>query len=163
MRPRGPGRLPRVCAPARGDAADLGRGFWAVSLRDGAVFSACSEPSCAALRVSPRLHGAGVFLNVFLLPRWREVPFTQVPAAEPLRPFFSATHPIQDDLRILSICPVSLGTGGPPQIRGKASGPDRRGASRERSCARGCGRDVPVCCPRGGKAQQRITEQFMNH
>lgn len=64
MRPRAPGRLPRVCAPARGDAADSGRGFWAVSLRDGAVFSACSEPSCAALRVSPRLHGAGVFLNV---------------------------------------------------------------------------------------------------
>ena len=71
MRPRGPGRLPRVCAPARGDAADLGRGFWAVSLRDGAVFSACSEPSCAALRVSPGCTERG-------LPRWREVPYHSI-------------------------------------------------------------------------------------
>lgn len=169
VRPRGPGRLPRVCAPATGDAAALGRGFWAVSLRAGAVFSACSEPSCAALRVSPRLHGAEVFLNGGIVSSCRVgetshvVTFTQVPAEEPLRPFFSASHPSQDDQSFLRICPMSLGTGGPRRIRGKASGPDRRGAGRELSCARGCGRDVPVCCPRGAKAQQRITEQLMRH
>ena len=54
VRPRGPGRRLRDCAPARGDAADCGRGFRAVSLRRSRV-----------LRLHRAfLHRAGVFLNV---------------------------------------------------------------------------------------------------
>lgn len=83
------------------------------------MFSACTEPSCTALTVSPRLHRAGVFLNVGVVSFYHVgegshiFTFTQVPAAGPLCLFFCAQHPSQDDQSFLRIYPVSLGTGGP--------------------------------------------------
>ncbi|KAM7232916.1 hypothetical protein CapIbe_015052 [Capra ibex] len=73
VRQRGPGRRPRDSAPARGDAADCGRGFWAVSLRDGAVFSAC--PSLPAPRSGSRPGAAGsVLIRIASEPGRPELP-----------------------------------------------------------------------------------------
>lgn len=101
----------------------------------------------------PRLHRAGVFLNVGIGSFYHVgegshiCTFTQVPAVEPLCPFLSASHSSRDDQSFLRLYRVSLGTGGPRRIRGKASDTDRRGAgenSRVRVAVSGRPRLLPA-------------------
>ncbi|XP_004439153.1 PREDICTED: ret finger protein-like 4A-like protein 1 [Ceratotherium simum simum] len=88
-------------------------GFWTVGSRNGDLFTASTVP-LTALLVGPRLHRVGIFLDMDIgIISFYHVSdgshiftFTQVSAAEPLRPFFAPANPIKDDQGFLRICPV---------------------------------------------------------
>ncbi|XP_047649743.1 ret finger protein-like 4A [Phacochoerus africanus] len=98
------------------------RGFWTVSLRRGQFYSAGTVPS-TVLRVNPRLHRVGIFLDLnsksisfyHISDGSHIFTFTKLPTAEPLRPFFSPGSATQDAQCFLRICPVvNLGIDSPP-------------------------------------------------
>ncbi|KAM7232913.1 hypothetical protein CapIbe_015049 [Capra ibex] len=81
VRQRGPGRRPRDSAPARGDAADCGRGFWASFLRIYRVRLGAGGPRRIRAKASDTdRRGAGENSRVRvavsgrprLLPAWRK-------------------------------------------------------------------------------------------
>uniref|UniRef100_A0A452S0L2 Ret finger protein like 4A n=1 Tax=Ursus americanus TaxID=9643 RepID=A0A452S0L2_URSAM len=78
-------------------------GFWTVGLRKGELFQASTVP-VTVLSVSPRLHRLGVFLDMhFGTVSFYHISdgshiftFTELPAADVLRPFFAPGSPITD-------------------------------------------------------------------
>uniref|UniRef100_H0XWP1 Ret finger protein like 4A n=1 Tax=Otolemur garnettii TaxID=30611 RepID=H0XWP1_OTOGA len=93
------------------------RGFWTVGVRRAPIVTACTWP-LTALLVNPRLHRVGIFLNVNMgTVSFYHVgdgshifTFTNIPAAEPLRPFFAPSNVADDSQSYLRVCPsVDLG------------------------------------------------------
>lgn len=104
------------------------RGFWTVSLRRGQFYSAGTVPS-TVLRVNPRLHRVGIFLDLnsrsisfyHISDGSHIFTFTKLPTAEPLRPFFSPGSATRDAQCFLRICPVvNLGIDSPPANPGSS-------------------------------------------
>uniref|UniRef100_A0A8C8Z410 Ret finger protein-like 4A n=1 Tax=Prolemur simus TaxID=1328070 RepID=A0A8C8Z410_PROSS len=102
-------------------------GFWTVGLMDDQLYTASTTPF-TGLWVSPPLHRMGIFLDMdmgtvsfYNVSDGSHVfTFTKISTMEPLRPFFSPVHEMNDDQSFLSICPVkNPGIVSPPNYSGQ--------------------------------------------
>ncbi|XP_053444278.1 ret finger protein-like 4A [Nycticebus coucang] len=103
-------------------------GFWTVGVRKSLIFTACTLPLTTVL-VNPWLHRVGIFLDMdvgtvsfYHVGDGSHIfTFSNIPAVEPLRPFFAPSNETDDDQSYLGVSP-SVNPGIEPSlIMGRAN------------------------------------------